>query len=83
LKRNRELAAVVAFWHDRLLEVALSPVPVELGLVPPDRPTEILLSSLPGIGPNQLFEVTLEPQTGFPLNRPTGPILAVGKAVRL
>ena len=57
--------------------------PTSLGLVPPDRPTEILLSSLPGIGPKQLFEVTLEPQAGSPINRPTGPILAVGKVVRL
>lgn len=57
--------------------------PTSLGLVPADRPTEILLSKLPGVGSNQLFEVTLEPQTGSPINRPTGPILAVGKAVRL
>lgn len=57
--------------------------PTSLGLVAIDRRTEILLTSLPGLGPNQLFEVTLEPQTGSPINRPTGPILAVGKAVRL
>ena len=57
--------------------------PTSLGLVATDRRTEILLTSLPGVGPNQLFEVTLEPQTGSPINRPTGPILAVGKAVRL
>jgi anti-sigma-K factor RskA len=57
--------------------------PTSLGLVPTDRPTEILLGSLPGLGPDQLFEVTLEPQTGSPLGRPTGPILAVGKVVRL
>ena len=57
--------------------------PTSLGLVPTDQPTEMLLSSLPGIGPNQLFEVTLEAATGSQLNRPTGPILAVGRAVRL
>lgn len=57
--------------------------PTSLGLVPPDRPTTIPLDQLPGMSANQLFEVTLEPQTGSPLDRPTGPILAVGKAVRL
>ena len=57
--------------------------PTSLGLVPPDRPTTVPVDQLPGMGPNQLFEVTLEPQTGSPLDRPTGPILAVGKAVRL
>lgn len=57
--------------------------PTSLGLVPPDRPIEIPVSALPGMSPNQLFEVTLEPQAGSPIGRPTGPILAVGKAVRL
>lgn len=56
--------------------------PTSLGLVSPDRPTTIPLDRLPGMGQNQLFEVTLEPQAGSPINRPTGPILAIGKAVR-
>ena len=57
--------------------------PTSLGLVRTDRPTEIALSKLPGMSPNQLFEVTLEPQGGSPLPRPSGPILAVGRAVLL
>ena len=57
--------------------------PTSLGLVPADRPVELPISKLPGLGPNQLFEVTLEPQMGSTTGRPTGPILAVGKAVRL
>ncbi|GAA4022098.1 anti-sigma factor [Actimicrobium antarcticum] len=57
--------------------------PTSLGLVRTDQPTEIALSQLPGMSPNQLFEVTLEPQAGSPIGRPTGPILAVGRAVRL
>ncbi|WP_158590513.1 anti-sigma factor [Noviherbaspirillum cavernae] len=57
--------------------------PTSLGLVSPDRPTTIPLNRLPSLGQNQLFEVTLEPQAGSPIDRPTGPILAVGKAVRL
>jgi anti-sigma-K factor RskA len=57
--------------------------PTSLGLVPADRPTVISIDRLPGLGQNQLFEVTLEPEGGSPLGRPTGPILAVGKAVHL
>ncbi|MEB0134176.1 anti-sigma factor [Actimicrobium sp. CCC2.4] len=57
--------------------------PTSLGLVRTDRPTEIARSLLPGMSPNQLFEVTLEPQDGSPLPRPTGPILAVGRAILL
>ena len=57
--------------------------PTSLGLVSPDRPTTIPLERLPMMGQNQLFEVTLEPEAGSPINRPTGPILAIGKAVRL
>jgi anti-sigma-K factor RskA len=33
---------------------------------------------LPGPGPDQLFEITLEPRTGSPTGRPTGPILYKG-----
>ncbi|HCP03638.1 MAG TPA: anti-sigma factor, partial [Pseudomonas sp.] len=29
----------------------------------------------------QLFELTLEPEGGSPLNRPTGPVLYIGRAV--
>ncbi len=36
------------------------------------------LSNLPSTGPNQLFEITLEPKTGSPTGRPTGPILMKG-----
>ena len=57
--------------------------PTSLGLVPADRPVELPVSKLPGLGPNQLFEVTLEPQMGSLTGLPTGRILAVGKAVRL
>ncbi|MEC4717740.1 anti-sigma factor [Noviherbaspirillum sp. CPCC 100848] len=57
--------------------------PTSLGLVAADRPTSVPLSMLPGLGPNQLFEVTLEPQSGSPTGRPTGPILAVGTAAPL
>ena len=57
--------------------------PTSLGLVPGDRPVVIPATRLPGLSANQLFEVTLEPETGSPIGRPTGPILAVGRAVKI
>jgi anti-sigma-K factor RskA len=55
--------------------------PTSLGLVPPDRVTEIDVASLPTLEGEQLFELTLEPETGSPIGRPTGPILYVGRTV--
>lgn len=55
--------------------------PTSLGLVPPDRITEIDVASLPALEREQLFELTLEPETGSPIGRPTGPILYVGRTV--
>lgn len=55
--------------------------PTSLGLVPPDRVTEIDVASLPTLEGEQLFELTLEPDTGSPTGRPTGPILYVGRTV--
>jgi len=57
--------------------------PTSLGLVPPDRVTEILVASLPALEREQLFELTLEPATGSPIGRPTGPILFVGRTVAM
>jgi anti-sigma-K factor RskA len=41
------------------------------------------VAQLPAVEAQQLFEITLEPATGSPLNRPTGPILFVGRTVAL
>lgn len=57
--------------------------PTSLGLVQPGRPVEMTVSRLPGLGAEQLFEITLEPEAGSPIGRPTGPILYVGRTVRL
>ena len=57
--------------------------PTSLGLVPGDRATVIPATRLPALEPNQLFELTLEPETGSPIGRPTGPVLFVGRAVAL
>lgn len=57
--------------------------PVSLGLVQPGQPVEVSLARLPPLEPNQLFEITLEPKSGSPIGRPTGPILYIGRAVRM
>lgn len=57
--------------------------PTSLGLVAANQRVVIPASRLPGLGANQLFEVTLEPENGSPLPRPTGPVLALGRTVRL
>ncbi|OZI29273.1 RNA polymerase subunit sigma-70 [Bordetella genomosp. 1] len=57
--------------------------PVSLGLVKPGEAVRIPLADLPPLVPNQLFELTLEPATGSPTGRPTGPIQFIGRAVRM
>jgi len=57
--------------------------PVSLGLVEPGKAVEVPLRDLPPLEANQLFEITLEPGAGSPTGRPTGPILYIGRAVRM
>ncbi|MDD2546343.1 MAG: anti-sigma factor, partial [Burkholderiaceae bacterium] len=57
--------------------------PVSLGLVQPGKPLQIALDKLPPLQPNQLFELTLEPPTGSPIGKPTGPIQFIGRAVQV
>jgi anti-sigma-K factor RskA len=57
--------------------------PVSLGLVKPGQTLEVSLDKLPPLQPNQLFEITLEPEQGSPIDRPTGPILFIGRAVAI
>lgn len=57
--------------------------PTSLGLVKAGHPLELPVSRLPGVGAQQLFEITLEPEKGSPINRPTGPILYVGRTIAL
>ncbi|MGH8773471.1 MAG: anti-sigma factor, partial [Burkholderiales bacterium] len=54
--------------------------PTSLGLVKPNERVEIPAGKLPGLSPNQLFEITLEPEYGSPIGKPTGPILFVGRS---
>ncbi|MDR7269285.1 anti-sigma-K factor RskA [Pelomonas saccharophila] len=57
--------------------------PTSLGLVRAGEPVEMPVSRLPAVGAQQLFEITLEPEAGSPIGKPTGPILFVGRTVAL
>ena len=79
-----DMAAVPAgralqFWTK--LEGAAGPT--SLGLVRAGETLKLPASRLPGVAAQQLFEITLEPENGSPIGRPTGPILFVGRSVAL
>ncbi|MGM0826192.1 MAG: anti-sigma factor [Pseudomonadota bacterium] len=57
--------------------------PVSLGLVEPGQPIRLRLDELPPLEDNQLFELTLEDDTGSPTGLPTGPIQFIGRAVEI
>ncbi|MBS7780627.1 anti-sigma factor [Acidovorax sp. CCYZU-2555] len=57
--------------------------PISLGLVKPGERVEVPLDRIPGVQANQLFELTLEPPTGSPTGRPTGPIHFIGRSVKV
>ncbi|WP_426159787.1 anti-sigma factor [Pseudomonas sp. TSRC2-2] len=57
--------------------------PVSLGLVKPGQALSVPLDKLPALQPNQLFELTLEGANGSPIGKPTGPIQAIGRAVKV
>lgn len=52
--------------------------PRSVGLMHEARAVQLDLQNLPRPGPNQLFEITLEPREGSPTGRPTGPVLMKG-----
>jgi anti-sigma-K factor RskA len=54
--------------------------PVSVGLLGQARSVPLRLDGLPAPGPDQLFEITLEPAAGSPTGRPTGPVLMKGTA---
>ena len=56
--------------------------PVSVGLMDRARTLELQLKDLPRPGPDQLFEITLEPAGGSPTGRPTGPILFKGNTAQ-
>jgi anti-sigma-K factor RskA len=56
--------------------------PTSLGLLAGGA-TEIPREALPYLGEEQLFEVSLEPEGGSPIGRPTGPVLSLGKTQKI
>lgn len=56
--------------------------PVSIGLAPAPHRLALGLDRLPRTIPNQLFEITLEPEGGSPTGRPSGPVLMKGLAAR-
>jgi anti-sigma-K factor RskA len=56
--------------------------PVSVGLIDAARSVGLDLGDVPSPKEQQLFEITLEPASGSPTGRPTGPILYKGLAAR-
>jgi anti-sigma-K factor RskA len=56
--------------------------PKSVGLIDRAQTVRLNLDRLPPTGPDQLFEITLEPAGGSPIGRPTGPILYKGTTSR-
>lgn len=56
--------------------------PVSLGLLDDDGSARLRPAALPAPKPQQLYEITLEPEGGSPTGKPTGPILFKGFAER-
>lgn len=54
--------------------------PVSLGVLPLGGAIYLPPERLEAIGDGQLFEITLEPEAGSPIGRPTGRILFIGRA---
>jgi anti-sigma-K factor RskA len=52
--------------------------PISVGLLDRARSIKLDLGKLPAPRADQLFEITLEPETGSPTGRPTGPVLMKG-----
>jgi anti-sigma-K factor RskA len=57
--------------------------PTSLGLVRAGSVNQVSIDKLPALGSSQLFEVTLEPEGGSTIGKPTGTVLYVGSTVRL
>ena len=67
----------IQFWT--LVDPAIGPR--SLGLVEPGKPLQLSAEQIGAVQAGQLFELTLEPEGGSPINRPTGKVLYIGRAV--
>jgi anti-sigma-K factor RskA len=57
--------------------------PVSLGLVKKGETLNLDINKLPPLTENQLFELTLEQETGSPTGLPTGPITSIGRGISI
>ena len=57
--------------------------PTSLGLIRSGEITDLPATRLPTLEADQLFELTLEPEGGSPIGRPTGPVLFIGRTLQL
>ena len=57
--------------------------PISLGLVKEGQPIKVDIDQLPPLEANQLFELTVEDETGSPTGLPTGPIYSIGRGLTL
>lgn len=78
--RNIEVPAGRALQIWTLWDRAVGPK--SIGLTDESRTIQLNLDSLPHTVSDQLFEITLEPEGGSTIGRPTGPILFKGNAAR-
>lgn len=67
----------VQFWT--LIDPADGPR--SLGLIEPGKQITLTAEQIGAVQAGQLFELTLEPAGGSPLDRPTGEVLYIGRAV--
>ncbi|AME26871.1 anti-sigma factor [Burkholderia sp. PAMC 26561] len=57
--------------------------PISLGMVKQGATLRVPVSKLPSVQKNQLFELTLEPLSGSPTGRPSGPVEFIGRAAQI
>ena len=57
--------------------------PTSLGIIRPSEVTDLPATRLPALEAEHLFELTLEPEGGSPIARPTGPVLFIGRTLLL
>jgi len=57
--------------------------PVSLGLVRKGETLNLDINKLPPLTENQLFELTLEQETGSSTGKPTGPITSIGRGISI
>lgn len=57
--------------------------PISLGIVKKGETLNLDIKKLPPLTENQLFELTLELETGSPTGKPTGPITSIGRGIAI